>query len=121
MILIVDDMPGVVVAFGRVLQRLDVAYWSTGSVAGAMAALDRNHWNGFLLDLFLPDGTGVEVLEAMRTHTRYRNTPAAVITADILVESELVARIVAARASLTCGVFDRSAIESICSSLLLRH
>lgn len=121
MILIVDDMPGVVIAFGRVLQRLDVPFKSADSVAAAMAALEGDHWTGFILDLFLPDGTGVEILEVIRKHPCYRHTPAEVITADILVESDLVVRIAEAGASLNSGAFDRSAIESICSHLLLRH
>ena len=119
MILIVDDVPGVTLAFGRVLNHVGVPYESADSLATGRAAVERDGWTGFILDIFLPDGTGVDLLEFIRQQPQYHRTPAAIITADILLEDSLVARIEAGCASLNCGVFNRAAIETICLGLLL--
>jgi CheY-like chemotaxis protein len=121
MILIVDDEPGVSLAFGRVLNQVGVTYDVADSCGGARAALKRGPWTAFILDIFLTDGTGVDLLREIRQLPRHFNTPCAVITADILLEDGLVARIEAARARLRCGAFDRSAVEAICLDLLLTN
>lgn len=119
MILIVDDVPGVTLAFGRVLNHVGVPYESADSLATGRAAVVRDGWTGFILDIFLPDGTGVDLLEFIRQQPQYSKTPAAIITADILLEDSLVARINAGGTSLSCGAFNRAAIETICFDLLL--
>lgn len=119
MILIVDDELGVTLAFGRVLESAGVPYESADSVAAARTAVERDGWTGFILDIFLPDGTGVDVLEFIRQQPRYRLTPATVITADILLADNLLDRITLGGATLNCGVFERAAIERICFDLLL--
>jgi len=119
MILIVDDVPGVTVAFGRVLDHVGVPYESADSLATGRTAVERNGWTGVILDIFLPDGTGVDLLEFIRQQPQYSETPAVIITADIILEDSLVARIKAGGASLNCGAFNRAAIETICFDLLL--
>lgn len=119
MILLVNDLPAAVDAFGRVLDRVGVPYEAVVTYTAARAALERGGWTGFILDIFLPGGTGVDLLERIRTQPRYRHTPAAVTTADLLLENDLVARIQAANASLHIGVFDRASIEDLCLNLLL--
>lgn len=119
MILIVDDVPGVTVAFGRALDHVGVPYESADSLEAGRAAVERDGWTGFIPDIFLPDGTGVDLLEFIRQQPQYAKTPAAIITADIILEDALVARIKARGASLNCGAFNRAAIERICFDLLL--
>lgn len=120
MILIVDDEPGVSVAFGRVLHSAGVTFQAAESLAQATAALDLGQWTGFILDIFLPDGTGVDLLDTIRLRLEHQHTPVAVITADILFDDALLKRIRASRATLHCGAFDRTAIEGICVDLLAR-
>jgi CheY-like chemotaxis protein len=117
-ILIVDDVSGVSVAFGRVLHNAGVMFQTEESLAEATAALSAGRWTGFILDIFLPDGTGVDLLDTIRLQPEYEFTPVAVITADVLLDDALVKRIHAGRATLYCGAFDRTAIEAICVDLL---
>lgn len=120
MILIVDDEPGVSLAFGRVLQSAKVPFQAVETLAAATAALDHGQWTAFILDIFLPDGTGVDLLDAIRLRPEHQDTPVAVITADMLSDGALVDRIEAGRATLHCGAFNRTAIEAICVDLLAK-
>jgi CheY-like chemotaxis protein len=119
-ILIVDDVPGVSLAFGRVLQSAKVPFQAVETVAAATAALDRGQWTAFILDIFLPDGTGVDLLDLIRLRPEHQHTPVAVITADILFDGALLKRIHDGRATLHCGAFNRTAIEAICVDLLVK-
>ena len=126
MILIVDDVPGVSVAFGRVLHSAGVTFQAVESLAEATAALNLGQWTGFILDIFLPDGTGVDLLDVIRLRPEHQHTPVAVITADILFDDALLKRIRAGRATLYCGAFNRTAVEGICVDVIaksrsLRH
>lgn len=120
MVLIVDDVPGVVVAFGAGLRRLSVPFHGAGSLAEARAAFPQYRWSGFILDIELPDGTGVEFLEWLRSHPDHTHTPAIVITANILIDDALVAQIARCGASLRCGAFTSPQIDTICGDLLGR-
>lgn len=120
MILIVNDTPAVSVAFRRILDHVGVPSEVVETSREAMAALKRQVWTGFVLDIFLPgDLTGVDILEHLRQREHYAHAPVAVITADILLDETMVARITALDARLYIGVFDRDAIEGICLDLLL--
>lgn len=120
MVLIVDDVPGVIVAFGAGLRRLSVPFLGVGSLTEARAALPRYRWSGFILDIELPDGTGVEFLDWLRSHPDYANTPTIVITANILIDDALTAQVARAGASLHCGAFTSPQIDKICGDLLGR-
>jgi CheY-like chemotaxis protein len=119
MILVLDDVPGVVVAFGGVLRRMSVPYHAAGTVAEATALLPQHQWSAFVFDLELPDGSGLDLLEWARGHAQWRDTPAAVITASILLDDVVVARIYAARATLHCGAFTGPDIEAILRELMM--
>ena len=118
MILVLDDVPGVIVTFGVTLRRLGIPFHGAESIAEAKALLPRHHWTGFVLDLELPDGNGVELLEWLRTQPAFCETPAVVITANILIDDSLAARVAGSRASLHCGAFTRADVEMICRKLL---
>lgn len=118
MIFVLDDHPGVLVAFGGVLKRMAVPFGSAPSIAKAMEALPLHAWTAFIVDLELPDGSGVDLLEWIRSHTHWRHIPAAVITANILIHPEIENRIYAAGATLHCGALTRLEIEDICRGLL---
>ena len=118
MILVLDDIPGVVVAFGGVLRRMSVPHHAAGTVAEAKALLPQHAWSAFVFDLELPDGSGVDLLEWARGQTSWHHTPAAIITASILLDELIVHRIYSAGATLHCGAFTAPDIEAICRELL---
>lgn len=118
MILLLDDVPGVVVAFGGVLRRMSVRYHAAATVAEATALLPQHSWSAFVFDLELPDGSGIDMLEWVRSHAQWQDTPAAIITASILLNDVVVDRIYAARATLHCGAFTGPDIEAILRELM---
>lgn len=118
MILIVDDVPGVILAFAAGLRRLSVPFHSAGTLAEARAALPLHRWSGLILDIELPDGTGVEFLEELRSQSDHQHTPAIVITANLLIDNNTLARIDRARATLHCGAFTRPDIDAMCRALV---
>jgi two-component system response regulator PilR (NtrC family) len=117
-ILVLDDVPGVVVAFGGLLRRMSVPYHAAGTVAEAMALLPQHAWSAFIFDLELPDGSGIDLLEWARSHPQWHDTPTAVITASILLDDLTVLRIDATGATLHCGAFTGPDIEAILRELL---
>jgi two-component system, NtrC family, response regulator PilR len=118
MILLLDDVPGVVVAFGGVLRRMSVPYHAAATVAEATALLPQHSWSAFVFDLELPDGSGIDLLEWVRSHAQWQDTPAAIITASILLDDVVVDRIYAARGTLHCGAFTGPDIETILRELM---
>lgn len=79
--LLVEDDPALAVAVAR---RLSAFYPCTvaHSVREARAALKTDGgFCGFIIDLVLPDGSGLEVLKTART--RYPNAPAVLLTGTI--------------------------------------
>jgi DNA-binding NtrC family response regulator len=63
-VLVIDDDPIVTSALGQVLEGRGYAPRVTDTVASAKSALDASDYDAVLLDLYLPDGDGMEVLEA---------------------------------------------------------
>jgi CheY-like chemotaxis protein len=120
MVLIVDDVPGVIVAFGLALTRLGVSYVGAGSVAEARQLLPQHRWTGFILDLELPDGSGLDVLDTVRANPDYRLTPVAIITANLIIDDQDMQRLQRGNATLHCGVFAAPETDAICGALLDR-
>lgn len=120
MVLILDDIPGVIAAFGLALRRMDVEFVGVGTLAEARRCLPRNTWAAFILDLELPDGSGLDLLEELRSLPEYRRTPTTVITANVMIDESTLRRIDLAGASLHCGVFGSSETAEICRWLLGR-
>lgn len=89
------------------------------TVAEAKALLPQHPWPAFAFDLELPDGSGVDLLEWARGHTSWKHTPAAVITASILLDDHTLSRIESARATLHGGVFTAPDIEAILRELMM--
>lgn len=118
MILVLDDVPGVIVTFGVTLRRLGIPFHGAGSIAEAKTLLPKHHWTGFVLDLELPDGNGLDLLEWLRAQPAFGETPAVIITANILIDDSLAARVARSQASLHCGAFTRPDVERICREVL---
>lgn len=91
-----------------------------GTVAEARVLLPLEHWTGFILELDLPDGSGLDVLEDIRSRNSYQGTPAVVVTADILLDPNTRARVAAAGATLEFGVLATPDVHAICQRLIIQ-
>jgi DNA-binding NarL/FixJ family response regulator len=79
--LVVDDDPVVARNLSRVVERFG-AVVVAGSVSAARAILDsRVRWSGFVIDLGLPDGSGFDIVRAVRR--TMPDAPAMVLTGQL--------------------------------------
>lgn len=86
--LVVDDNPLILRGLGRLLGPYGTCHFA-GSAADAEEELaGRRSWDGFVFDVELGDGCGLEVLEKARK--RHRTTPAVVLSG--LLDREIVNR-----------------------------
>lgn len=65
-LLVVDDHHDTAVTLGRLLVRRGYDVSSAGSVAGALDAAKSHSFDVLVTDIGLPDGTGVELFQALR-------------------------------------------------------
>lgn len=80
-VLVVEDNEDLVIGLQDLLHHDGYAVTVTGTVAGAIELVRTHHFNAVLLDLGLPDGDGLEVLqEAQRLDP---SLPVMIVTADI--------------------------------------
>lgn len=93
-LLVVDDEPHIGLLLRPHLERLGYRVTLARTLAEARAALsDRGRpLDGVLLDLHLPDGSGLDLLRELREHPATRGLPVMVLTAEgeerILGEAE---------------------------------
>jgi two-component system response regulator PilR (NtrC family) len=95
-ILIVDDEPDLVELIGLTLKRMGIESVGAGTLEGARQELRQKPYAFCLLDLKLPDGNGLDLVEWITQNTP--DTSVAVLTAHASIE-------VAVRA-LKLGAFD---------------
>jgi two-component system, chemotaxis family, chemotaxis protein CheY len=91
-ILIVDDSPTIrrmVLASLRSLQ--DVGFEEAGNGLEAIETLSRNPADLMILDLNMPGMHGLEVLQFVRAHERYRAIPVIVLTTKYDADSRAAA------------------------------
>ncbi|MGA2761193.1 MAG: response regulator transcription factor [Candidatus Cybelea sp.] len=67
-ILVVDDEPQIVEVIAAYLEREGMLVESAGSIAEAIGALERLHPDLLVLDVTLPDGSGLDVLRSASGH-----------------------------------------------------
>lgn len=118
MILVLDDIAGVRVAFSAVLRRMSMPHHSADCISAAQAVLPLHSWTAFVLDLELPDGNGLELLEWIRTHDAWQRIPAAIITANPWLDAADEHRVLQAGATLHVGALGTDDIETICRGLI---
>ena len=80
--LIVEDSPMFVRIIEHVLQPLGFQTTCVGTAAEGMAALDRQIFNLLILDLHLPDQSGLDFCRYLRARTTHRLLPVLMLTSD---------------------------------------
>jgi DNA-binding response OmpR family regulator len=88
-VLVIDDDVGLDETFG---QMLDTAGYSTHVEADCRSGLEYLQTASpsvLILDLHLPDGTGLECLRRLRAWPRHRDLPVAILTGDYFLEEEI--------------------------------
>jgi two-component system nitrogen regulation response regulator GlnG len=88
-LLVVDDEPIICHSFRRVFAAPDVEVLTAGSVAEGWARVGRDHPDVIVLDLQLPDGSGLELFERVRAADPKR--PVVFVTAHGTTETTIEA------------------------------
>ena len=115
-ILICDDEPSL-----RELMRVslgsDYSFAEAGGAAEAIALLDAVHPDLVLLDVMMPGGSGLTVLEHLRNSPELRDTPVVVISAFTADRDHLAAHDAGANSFLK-KPFEPEELESVVEQLL---
>jgi CheY-like chemotaxis protein len=116
MILICDDEPNLRELM-RVSLRSDYAFAEAAGAAEAIELLDTVRPNLVLLDVMMPGGSGLSVLEHLRRSPELRDTPVVVISAFTAERDHLAAHDAGATSFLK-KPFDPEELESLVEELL---
>jgi DNA-binding NtrC family response regulator len=88
-VLLIDDDPGVSEVIGLLLEREGYGVQSAGTVKEAIGRVEAGELDVVVTDLKLPDGTGLEVIGAIRA--RRPGLPIIMITSYSSMESAILA------------------------------
>lgn len=81
-VLLVDDEPHVPLLVRPLLEQLGITVQTARSLAEARRVLAQRQPDGVLLDLHLPDGSGLDLLRELRAAPETRTLPIVVITGE---------------------------------------
>jgi two-component system catabolic regulation response regulator CreB len=81
-VLLVDDEPHVPLLVRPLLEQLGITVQTARSLAEARRVLAQRRPDGVLLDLHLPDGSGLDLLRELRAAPETRTLPIVVITGE---------------------------------------
>jgi CheY-like chemotaxis protein len=87
-VLVVDDDVAVDDSFGEMLAASGYTVHAEGSCAAAIAYLQTGQPQVLILDMHLPDGTGVECLRRVRALPQHREVPVAILTGDYFLDEK---------------------------------
>jgi len=100
-ILLVDDEPHVPLLVRPLLEQMGLTVQTARSLAEARRSLAERRPDGLLLDLHLPDGSGLELLRELRAAPATRALPVLVLTGEgddrVLDEVERIGGLVLAK------------------------
>ena len=88
-ILVVDDEPLIRWTLNEALRSWGYETLEAGTVAGALSSFEADRPVAVLLDINLPDGSGLDVLRELKA--RQPNAVVIMITANVLVEDTIAA------------------------------
>ena len=80
-VLVVDDEPDNVGVIQLVLEFQDATVWTASSAAECLDLLEREQPTLILVDIQMPDISGVELLRRIRERTHWRDIPTIAVTA----------------------------------------
>ena len=92
-ILIIDNDPGVIAIFSRMLRLGGYDVVTALTAAAGLLAFGESQPDAVLLDLRMPLVDGVAFLRRLRESEKERRTPVAVISGDYFLEEALVAEL----------------------------
>lgn len=126
-ILLVDDSPTVRIGLRRALMRLGYVVETADSIESGWELVSGRTYDVAIVDYFLPDGRGAELVERIRGEARLGNTEVAMLTAsysddviadalragaaDCIFKSEAKDVLLARVAALSRAVMQRRAID----------
>jgi DNA-binding response OmpR family regulator len=87
--MIVDDDVAIEESFGQMLAAAGFDSHAEGSVRSGLDYLERASPSAVILDLHLPDGTGIDCLRRLRASPRHKDLPVAVLTGDYFLDDEV--------------------------------
>jgi CheY-like chemotaxis protein len=86
LVVVVDDDVAVDKSFGQMLQAAGYDTHAEGNVAAGLSYLEHATPAVVILDLHLPDGTGLDCLRRLRAWPRHRTLPVAILTGDYFLD-----------------------------------
>jgi len=89
LVVVVDDDVAVDKSFGQMLQAAGYDTHAEGNVASGLAYLEHAAPAVVILDLHLPDGTGLECLRRLRAWPRHHDLPVAILTGDYFLDEDV--------------------------------
>lgn len=89
LVVVVDDDVAVDKSFGQMLQAAGYDTHAEGNVASGLSYLEHAAPAVVILDLHLPDGTGLECLRRLRAWPRHRDLPVAILTGDYFLDEDV--------------------------------
>jgi DNA-binding response OmpR family regulator len=88
-VVVIDDDVAVDESFGQMLGDAGYATHVEADCRSGLEYLRTASPSVLILDLHLPDGTGLECLRRVRAWPRHRNLPVAILTGDYFLEEEI--------------------------------
>lgn len=88
-VVVIDDDVAVDESFGRMLQAAGYETHTEADCRTGLAYLEKVLPSVVILDLHLPDGTGLECLRCVRSWPTHRRLPVAILTGDYFLDEEV--------------------------------
>jgi DNA-binding response OmpR family regulator len=88
-VLVIDDDVAVDDSFGEMLSAAGYDVHAEGTCSAGIAYLQNARPSVVILDLHLPDGTGLDCLRRLRQFAEHRDLPVAILTGDYFLDAEV--------------------------------
>jgi CheY-like chemotaxis protein len=88
-VLVIDDDVAVDDSFGEMLSAAGYDVHAEGSCSAGITYLQTGRPSVVILDLHLPDGTGLECLRRLRQLAAHRDLPVAILTGDYFMDADI--------------------------------
>jgi CheY-like chemotaxis protein len=88
-VVVIDDDMAVDESFGQMLTAAGYDTHTEADVRSGLAYLEGASPSVLILDLHLPDGTGLECLRRLRARPEHRDLPVAILTGDYFLDEDV--------------------------------